>query len=1160
MVVLLITSLVVVLGVGAVWCLGWFFGLALTVKIALTVIIVALALCVLAIRYILKLRSSARLAKEITAPKLKDDKADGRRQDMLDMKARAARALAVLKGTRVGAAGRAALSSLPWYLVIGPPGVGKTTAILHSGLEFPLEGGGLASKFQGVGGTRNCDWWFTNEGIFLDTAGRYATQDDQEEWLAFLDLVRANRARRPFNGLVVALSVSDLLGANDADLAIVAARIRARMDEVTTRLKTLVPVYVLITKLDLVAGFSDFWSDLRASERGKLWGVTFPFDMSLDAQRATETEFDLLLKRLHARLKRRLSNERSVDVRRSVTMFPAEFVRLKTNLASVVGQLFKANAYQELPRLRGVYFTSGTQNVTPSSLVAAAMAKALAVRAPAPGNTKVEAKSFFLTDVFRRIIFPDRALAGRTAGEARRNLLFKVLIASFAVFLSAMLLVPGAITWSRNRALAKAVSDSSQALEQASWSSALDLERNVPALDDTRARLEDLEDWRQNGVPVQLRWGMYSGDNLFVGLRDVYVTALSRAVLGSAKRELEDRIRGFDAGPVRNTETFNRDFDTLKLYLMLGSADNVDPQWAAPRLARVWSQLGRVSPNKEEVVMGHLVFLLDLARRGNLALWTLDATLTRRARSTLGQVPQLDRMYESLVRDANAEIAPIRRESVFYGAVAPFMQSRNSIKVSGAYTVQGWNRVRVLLGAERSRLAAEAWVLGDTPGGGVDDVTSKLESLYFDRYRAAWRDFLSDLAVRDPENAEIAIDELNAFAEPEWPYLRLIRVLRENVILEPREPQGVVDRARELLDAGAPKPRLSPVEKAFKPMLRFGVPQDGTKETDSPPITGLTQYEALLQKVIGALTDLRDGESAADPRKMSDVFQDAFRSTTALLSEQDEFTRPLLAPLLMSPITLAWKRVVHDAGASAGASWESGVYQKWHTRLEGRYPFVASSQTDAPLEDFLDFFAPTGALWTFYAESLKPTLDRSGSTFVPARRFKSAIGYTSEFLDTCLRRGDQITTVLFPPKSDHAVVAFEVNIHSVSPLVGEVTVTVDGVSHSYRNEPEQWVRIAWPGQGTHGAQLQVRGAGGLNETIARPGDWGLFRLLDGATIQPGRAGGQQDGTPTLVATWPLSGSRDRASVSLDLRPFRAETPLVPRFFDDYKCPSTITTQ
>ena len=47
---------------------------------------------------------------------------------------------------------------------------------------------------RGVGGTRNCDWWFTDEAVFLDTAGRYTTQDsdaasDSEGWKEFLALL-----------------------------------------------------------------------------------------------------------------------------------------------------------------------------------------------------------------------------------------------------------------------------------------------------------------------------------------------------------------------------------------------------------------------------------------------------------------------------------------------------------------------------------------------------------------------------------------------------------------------------------------------------------------------------------------------------------------------------------------------------------------------------------------------------------------------------------------------------------------------------------------------------------------------------------------------------------------------------------------------------------
>ena len=69
-------------------------------------------------------------------------------------------ALSVLKKTKLGGkTGRGQyLYQLPWYIIIGPPGSGKTTALINSGLHFPLGAG----KVRGVGGTRNCDWWFTD--------------------------------------------------------------------------------------------------------------------------------------------------------------------------------------------------------------------------------------------------------------------------------------------------------------------------------------------------------------------------------------------------------------------------------------------------------------------------------------------------------------------------------------------------------------------------------------------------------------------------------------------------------------------------------------------------------------------------------------------------------------------------------------------------------------------------------------------------------------------------------------------------------------------------------------------------------------------------------------------------------------------------------------
>ena len=60
--------------------------------------------------------------------------------------------------------GNAALYELPWYMVIGNPAAGKSSAIYNSGLKFPFEETHQTAVSSGLSGTRNCDW-FSSAGL-----------------------------------------------------------------------------------------------------------------------------------------------------------------------------------------------------------------------------------------------------------------------------------------------------------------------------------------------------------------------------------------------------------------------------------------------------------------------------------------------------------------------------------------------------------------------------------------------------------------------------------------------------------------------------------------------------------------------------------------------------------------------------------------------------------------------------------------------------------------------------------------------------------------------------------------------------------------------------------------------------------------------------------
>ena len=310
-----------------------------------------------------------------------------------------------------------AVDDLPWYVMIGAPGSGKTTALLNSGLRFPLYAKISNASVPGVGGTRNCDWWFTDEAVLLDTAGRYTMQEsdrkaDAAAWQGFLALLRQFRPQRPLNGALVTVSVLDLMLWTKREHTKFSAHVRMRLAEMYAALNQRFPVYVLVTKMDLLAGFMEFFGDMDAGSRMQVWGTTF--DQDIDPAVIEEpfaAEFAALAQRLDAEMLARLHEERDLQRRAAIYRFPQQFHGIGPLVGQFLAQAFGTQVNHRPLQLRGVYFTSGTQEGNPIDRVLAAMARTFRLERGAAVVGGSTGKSFFITRLLREVVFPEAGLA-----------------------------------------------------------------------------------------------------------------------------------------------------------------------------------------------------------------------------------------------------------------------------------------------------------------------------------------------------------------------------------------------------------------------------------------------------------------------------------------------------------------------------------------------------------------------------------------------------------------------------------------------------------------------------------------------------------------------------------------------------------------------------
>lgn len=396
-------------GVAALCLLTWHAGPLLSlgaarplqpVWVRATVIGVIVGLC--AVYWLYKLWQAVKadpgaIAKFFTAKSEKEKLRQDTKEQLKSVTSVVQGALAQLRnlrgtgGLRRLFEGKRYLYDLPWYMIVGSPDAGKTTALLNSGLQFPLarkmSGPSGSAAFASGAGTLNCDWWLSNEAVLIDTAGRYTTQDSDAantiEWRGFLGLLRKHRTRAPINGAIVALNTAELLRRTDIERRQHAGMVRDRLAELRQELGIRFPVYVVVTKTDLLSGFSEYFQSLTSEGRAQTWGFTLPYEglkgrpqnsaadfaARRDALRTKlGAEFGLLVGRLHEGLRTRLNEEYDIDRRHRLLGLPQELQGLIQPLVEAIDEIFLDSRYDTTQlhnTLRGVYFTSGAQALKP---------------------------------------------------------------------------------------------------------------------------------------------------------------------------------------------------------------------------------------------------------------------------------------------------------------------------------------------------------------------------------------------------------------------------------------------------------------------------------------------------------------------------------------------------------------------------------------------------------------------------------------------------------------------------------------------------------------------------------------------------------------------------------------------------------------------------
>ncbi len=1076
------------------------------------------------------------------------------------------------------------LYELPWYIIIGPPGSGKTTALLNSGLKFPLMRGGAKGAVAGVGGTRYCDWWFTEDAVLIDTAGRYTTQDsdteaDRKSWLAFLDLLKTQRPRQPINGVLVAISLEDLMRLSQAEIAAHAVAIRKRLSELNGRLGINFPVYAVFTKADLVSGFMEYFGNFNDQRRKVVWGATFQSASKTENRIAdVEPEFDLLVQRLTEELPDRLQEEADPLSRTRLYGFPSQMAALKSVISDFLAQIFEPTRYHTSFVLRGFYFTSGTQEGTPIDKVLGSISGAFGLQGTIAPAYSGRAKSFFLADLLSKVIFGEAGWVSTNRAAVRRMQFLTFGGYALAGLVTAALLAAWWISYGANSAL---IAQSEQAVADYQQAAAVSPVPKEPVKDSSvDATLEFLDRLRNlpsgyasagDSVPVSQTFGLSQKGRLIEDSQDAYRIALDRMFRSRLLLFVEKQIEN-------SRDDINILYPALKVYLMLGGQGNVriDSDLVEAWFAAAWD-IEYPGPAAEKLrarLVSHLKAMLELGT--NPPEINLNGPLVETTQQLLASSSLADRAYALLEADAAKSDAMDWTAGTAGGPhLTEVFETKNldKARVPYFYTYDGfYDAFMTRLGDVDEVLEDEKWVLGKAGENKValdryQKYGPELLDMYDRKFIASWDGALAHLKLRNFASDGPVYAVLAAASQKASPIRKLIESISRETSLtvkppEPTDDAGAITgvaaaEAKKLLTSRTTGLGRIGLGIAFKSQARNGkeaAPADFGSNIESyfqgyhdyiEVQDGRSAIDDLLTNLHGIYQYITDAEGgAADPQGARDRVRDYVR---ALRRNATTLPEPFGKMLKKSAEDFEGKVTTGTIDDLQGRL-NSEVTQRCLQLTKNRFPFAPRSKADVGMADFGKLFAPGGILDQFYKENLEPLIDnadgklvwkadtRIGRTLNPdtLKQFQDAMRIRDAFFATGGNFPNaNLSIVLKPANSDAATIQFEVN--------GQTFDRVTRVA-----EP---INLQWPGAAAGGsASVTINRMFQSDSVLRATGPWALFRLFTPPFAKNASWSGQ-----VLSASLVVDGQL----FSFDVTAASSENPIGLPALRGFKCPSDL---
>ncbi|MBI4854914.1 MAG: type VI secretion system membrane subunit TssM [Acidobacteria bacterium] len=1018
---------------------------------------------------------------------------------------------------------------LPWFLLLGAKSSGKTSLILNSGLDIQALPSQQSLSQNLFRPTNSCEWYVSNSAVFIDTAGRYLNEGtDHEEWLSLLNTIKRYRPERPIDGLILTVETTNITKASENEIEQQAKQLRARIDELKAQFNSPYPIYLVFTHADVINGFEVFFSNFDKKTRNQIWGTTIPLEQREQAYSLFDEEFSYLCEALMSNRLVHLASSNLSKEQLEIFDFPFCFASIKNKLSLFVSTLFRPSPFTDNPWLRGFYFIA-------SSVIKKRPSENLLITA------QEYREKYFIDDLIQEQLLNDTNLSASMIKKTDTPKLKRRVLIATVSFISLFLIIGFTVSLIRNRSLINESLEKGLRVDEISRLRSSNISSNqdtaslrveLEAVEQLRQQLVVLENYKKSR-PLSYSYGLYSGNDINPNLRAIYFDLLNQHFFQQTAENLENDLRKFaDSKNKFSEEELGYYYDLLKTYLMLSEPNKTEPTFLANRLNEYWKK--SYPPELELLAQQQLDFYAKQAIYDDAPHLKADDKIVSASRQHLVSYPAVNRFFKRVTSEIDLKVKPVTVESITQGRNKGGLIGKYS--VPGSFTIEGYegymNKALVLAEAEMNK---EDWVMGASTVT-TKDLSSdvgKLEGIYFHEYSKQWQNFLKGLSIPAFKTKEDAIEALKILSANDSPLdLTLTEVARQTNFTGAK---AKLSWWKKIFASKSitPNPQILELEKEFLALRQF-LEQEG----ENSPVL---QYRSSLRIVLDNL-ETSTADQLSQTTKMlltgkDDIgLQKAELTINKLLESFTSSATRDAASACKQPLGNLRAMLYGSSYVQIEQSWQEQIYPKARN-IEQGFPFTETGS--ASITDLTRYLNPVnGVLAQFFNDRLAPSFEEVGGKL--QLKESGAFKFSQEFI-SYLNTSKQLREALFAQGGQQMEVSYELLLQPTANT--DVVIEIDGTRVETRGTTVQSAKFTWPAKsGASGAKITVIQGNKIAEK-AFPGEWGLFKMVTGATPEGN----------LLILSWNIEGIPIRAT----LRPSSANNAFSRHLFTQWHAPKNL---